>query len=125
MKKYCEYYLAVGPYDNWKVAFSKGCVWGLPKKRVSTWRSLNSGDIVFFYVESPTSAVTGYGSVVDTLYDESPFFLTTTGRNLCGRIDLGLTSYGLKSIRSMKSVLVLPISLWASPSTAVSKPLDC
>jgi hypothetical protein len=79
MQNYHDHYLAVGPYNNWKVAFSNGCVWGLPKNRVSTWHSLNSGDIAFFYVESPISAVNGYGNIVDTLYDESPFFADDYG----------------------------------------------
>jgi len=79
MQKYRDYYLAVGTYDNWEVAVSKGCLWGLPKRRALTWSFLNPGDTVFFYVMFPTSAVTGYGSVLDTLYDESPFFADDYG----------------------------------------------
>ncbi len=80
MKNYPHYYLAVGSYENWDVAFSNGFVWGLSKRRAMTWRFLESGDIVFFYVMFPTRAVTGYGSIVDKLYDESRFFADDYGK---------------------------------------------
>jgi len=77
---YHNYYIAPGSKENWQVAFTKGNIWGLPKGRESTWGSLNSGDIVFFYVESPRSRVIGYGQIQNAFYDRSPFFADDWGQ---------------------------------------------
>ncbi len=76
---YHSYYIAPGTSENWLVAFTKGNIWGLPEDRDPAWESLQSGDIVFFYVESPISRVVGYGQILDKFYDRSPFFADDYG----------------------------------------------
>jgi len=74
-----NYYIAPGSKENWQVAFSKGNIWGLPEWHRRTWESLEKGEIVFFYVESPLSLVVGYGLIQDTFCDRSPFFADDYG----------------------------------------------
>ena len=47
---------------------------GLPEGREDTWRWLKTGDIVFFYAESPRSAVVAYGEIQNIFFDRTPFF---------------------------------------------------
>ncbi len=76
---YQKYYVAPGTYENWRLAFTKGNIWGLPEWHRPAWESLESGDIVFFYVESPLSRVVGYGQIQDTFVDRGPFFADDYG----------------------------------------------
>jgi hypothetical protein len=54
-------------------------VWGLPETRKKTWEGLKQGDLVFFYVQSPISAVVGYGEIQKTFRDSVPFFADDQG----------------------------------------------
>jgi len=74
-----SYYIAPGTYENWCAALAKGSVWGLPKERLRTWRSLRRGDVVFFYVQAPFSGIVGYGEIQDTFEDRTPFFADDRG----------------------------------------------
>jgi hypothetical protein len=76
---YHNYYIAPGPKENWRVAFTRGGIWGLPESHRPAWESLQSEDVLFFYVESPCSRVVGYGRIQDTHYDRSPFFADDYG----------------------------------------------
>lgn len=76
---YQRYYVAPGTYENWRLAFTKGSIWGLPEWHRRAWESLESGDIVFFYVELPRSRVVGYGQIQETFVDRSPFFADDYG----------------------------------------------
>ena len=74
------YYLAVGSYDNWRNVFAKANRWGLPENKFRTWNRLEKGDIVFFYVETPLSAVVGHGVVLSKFYSEERFFAEDWGK---------------------------------------------
>jgi hypothetical protein len=76
---YHNYYIAPGTYANWQRAFTKGNIWGLPEWHRPTWELLTSGDAVFFYIESPKSAVVGYGEIRNTIYDGGSFFADDWG----------------------------------------------
>ena len=76
-----NYFIAPGTYANWQRAFSKGNIWGLPEWRRPAWESLTSGDVIFFYVESPKSSVVGYSEIVNTFYDRGLFFADDWGKD--------------------------------------------
>jgi hypothetical protein len=76
---YHNHYIAPGTYANWQRAFTQGNIWGLPEWRRPAWELLTSGDVIFFYVESPKSAVVGYGEIRNTFSDRSPFFADDRG----------------------------------------------
>jgi len=69
-----NYYLAVGSYENWQSALSKGNIWGLGENRRASWSRPKLGDVIFFYVEVPICAVVGWGTVVEKHHDGKPFF---------------------------------------------------
>lgn len=69
-----NYFLAVGSHENWKSAFGKGNIWGVGENRFRAWDQVQPGDILFFYVEIPVSAVVGYGTILSEFYDAKPFF---------------------------------------------------
>ena len=71
---YRKYYIAPGTLANLQRAFIEGNIWGLPDGRRDTWRWLKTGDIVFFYAESPKSAVVAYCEIQNTFSDPTPFF---------------------------------------------------
>jgi len=51
----------------------------LPEWHRPAWESLDPGDIVFFYLEFPISAVVGYGQIQERFYDPTPFFTDDWG----------------------------------------------
>jgi hypothetical protein len=71
---YRNYYIAPGTLANLQRAFSKGEIWGLPEGRQDTWHWLKPGDIVFFYAESPRSAVVASSEIQNIFFDPTPFF---------------------------------------------------
>jgi hypothetical protein len=73
-KMYRNYYIAPGILANLQRALTEGDIWGLPEGRRDTWRWLKTRDIVFFYAESPRSAVVACGEIHNTFLDPTPFF---------------------------------------------------
>lgn len=103
-----NYYIAPGTLTNWGSAFTKGNIWGLREDRRTTWDWLKAGEIVFFYVESPRSAVVGYGEIQDTFYDRTRFFADDWG---------GVTEWPLR----FRFRIILPTgALLALPGVSVT-----
>jgi hypothetical protein len=73
-KMYCNYYIAPGTLANLQRAFTDGAIWGLPEGRQDTWHWLKTGEIVFFYAESPRSTVVACSEIQNTFFDPTPFF---------------------------------------------------
>jgi hypothetical protein len=74
-KMYRNYYIAPGTLANLQHAFTEGCIWGLPGGpggRRGTWCRLKTGDLVFFYAESPKSTVIAHGEIQNSFLVSIP-----------------------------------------------------
>jgi hypothetical protein len=78
-KMYQNYHIAPGTKENWQLSFANGNIWGLPEWHKPAWQSLQRGEVVFFYVESPLSVVIGFGEIQDAFIDATPFFADDWG----------------------------------------------
>jgi hypothetical protein len=58
-----NYWLAVGPPNNWKTAFEQGNIWGLINKQKHWWDAIIENDTVLFYATQPVSGIIGYGAI--------------------------------------------------------------
>jgi len=57
-----NYWLAVGPVTNWKIALERE-LWGVPIAYRKHWELVGDGDIILFYVTVPVAGVVGYGAI--------------------------------------------------------------
>ena len=69
-----NYWLVVGPPENWKTAFEHGNIWGLILKQRYLWEKLNEGDSVLFYATKPVSGLIGYGVIKTKFRQDKPFW---------------------------------------------------
>ncbi len=79
-----RYWLAVGPPDNWRVAFARGNIWGVGVGRIQEvfWDLLNEEDILILYVTRPISGVVGFGTIRTKFKDtEHPLWPIEVKRN--------------------------------------------
>ena len=65
-----NYWLAVGPSENWETAFEQRNIWGLTEKQKHLWGNLTESDTVLFYATKPVSGIIGYG-IVQTKFRQS------------------------------------------------------
>jgi hypothetical protein len=71
-----NYWLAVGPPENWKATFEQGNIWGLTEtqRQKYIWNNLTEKDIILFYITNPISGVIGYGSVQTKFRQTKPLW---------------------------------------------------
>ncbi len=69
-----NYWLAVGPPENWKIAFEQGSIWGLTGRQGYLWEKLAENDTVLFYVKRPVSGLVGYGTVQTKFRQTKPLW---------------------------------------------------
>lgn len=71
-----RWWLAVGPADQWRVAFEEGNTWGLkPAGRPALmWEVLSEEDKVLFYITSPVAGVVGYGTIRRKFKQDKPLW---------------------------------------------------
>lgn len=71
-----KWWLAVGPPEQWQIAFEQGSIWGLGKTPLhdALWETLSEGDYVLFYASLPVSGVIGYGVVRRKFRQDKPLW---------------------------------------------------
>lgn len=69
-----NYWLAVGPPENWKTSFEQGNIWGLTKRQKHWWESLAKNDTVLLYVTKPVSGIIGYGAIQSKFRQTKPLW---------------------------------------------------
>jgi predicted RNA-binding protein len=69
-----NYWLAVGPPENWKTAFEQRNIWGLTGRQKHLWAALTENDIVLFYATKPISGIIGYGPVQTKFRQDQPLW---------------------------------------------------
>lgn len=69
-----NYWLALGPRENWGTAFQQGNTWGLTPRQKHWWEQLAKDDIVLFYVTKPVSGLIGYGSIQTKFRQNEPLW---------------------------------------------------
>ena len=69
-----NYWLAVGPAENWGTAFEQRNIWGLTERQKGWWGNLTEGDIVLFYATKPISGIIGYGTVQTKFRQDQPLW---------------------------------------------------
>lgn len=69
-----NYWLAVGPPENWKTAFEQGSIWGLTERQRYLWERLAENDTVLFYATKPVSGLIGYGTVQTKFRQSQPLW---------------------------------------------------
>ena len=69
-----NYWLAVGPPENWNTAFGQSNIWGLTERQQHLWKNLAEGDTVLFYATKPVSGIIGYGSVQTKFRQDQPLW---------------------------------------------------
>lgn len=69
-----NYWLAVGPPENWVTAFEQGNVWGLITRQKHWWDSLAENDVVLFYATKPISGLIGYGTIQTKFRQDKPLW---------------------------------------------------
>ena len=69
-----NYWLVVGPPENWKTALEQGGIWGLITKQKHWWDSLAENDLVLFYATKPVSGLIGYGIVRTKFRQDRPLW---------------------------------------------------
>ncbi len=71
-----SWWLAVGPPEQWQIAFEHGSTWGLraSAKHTAIWESLSEGDGVLFYATLPVGGVIGYGTVSRKFRQTTPLW---------------------------------------------------
>lgn len=69
-----NYWLAVGPVENWNTAFLHGNIWGLTERQKGWWIKLTEGDVLLFYATKPISGVIGYGTVKTKFRQDQPLW---------------------------------------------------
>jgi hypothetical protein len=57
-----RYYILVGDEDTWKTALSNN-IWGFSRNTKGSWNTCSPGDLLAFYVTSPTKKIIGFGRV--------------------------------------------------------------
>lgn len=74
-----NYWLAVGPPENWRTAFEHGNTWGLTERQKGLWNKLAEGDVVVFYATKPVSGAVGFGGVQTKFRQDQPLWPQETG----------------------------------------------
>jgi len=71
-----NYWLAVGPLENWKTTFEQGNIWGLTdtQRQKYIWNNLTENDIILFYITNPISGIIGYGTVQTKFRQTKPLW---------------------------------------------------
>jgi hypothetical protein len=69
-----NYWLAVGPPENWETAFEHGNIWGLITRQKHWWDSLAENDAVLFYATKPVSGLIGYGTIQTKFRQDKPLW---------------------------------------------------
>jgi len=71
-----NYWLAVGPPENWKTTFEQGNIWGLSEtqKQKYIWNNLTENDLILFYITNPISGIIGYGTVQTKFRQTKPLW---------------------------------------------------
>ena len=69
-----NYWLAVGPPENWETAFRQGNIWGLTSQQKRWWEKLSEGDIILFYATKPVSGLIGYGTIQAKFKQDKPLW---------------------------------------------------
>ncbi|MBM4092855.1 MAG: EVE domain-containing protein [Planctomycetes bacterium] len=68
-----NYWLAIGPADNWEIGIRKKA-WGVTPRHSKAWGLVEPGDTVFFYAMTPVKGLIGNGTVAKTEVDQKPFW---------------------------------------------------
>ena len=76
-----NYWMAVGPQENWTHSFENGNIWGCPGSTGirTQWTKANIGDILFFYITSPVKGIIGYGKIIAKSENTIPFWPIESG----------------------------------------------
>jgi len=69
-----NYWLALGPPENWETAFQQGNTWGLTTRQKHWWEQLAENDTVLFYVTKPVSGLIGYGAIQTKFRQSEPLW---------------------------------------------------
>lgn len=69
-----NYWLVVGPPENWKTAFEEGNIWGLITKQRHLWDQIGEKDTILFYATKPVSGLIGYGVVQTKFRQDKPLW---------------------------------------------------
>lgn len=69
-----NYWLALGPPENWETAFQQGNTWGLTPRQKHWWDQLAENDTILFYVTKPVSGLIGYGTVQTKFRQNEPLW---------------------------------------------------
>lgn len=69
-----NYWLAVGPLENWDTAFEQKNIWGLTERQKHIWNKLAEKDVVLFYATKPLSGMFGYGIIQTTFRQSEPLW---------------------------------------------------
>lgn len=68
-----NYWIITGSEQNMRLGVKHG-LWGIREGQADLWRTLKKGDLLFFYCTRPVSGIVGYGSVIDTHAETTPFW---------------------------------------------------
>jgi predicted RNA-binding protein len=69
-----NYWLVVGSFENWKVAFSHNNIWGLKLTQQRLWDNLSEGDNLLFWVTMPIGGLVGFGTVRTKFKQNKPLW---------------------------------------------------
>ena len=93
-KEKMRHYVLVGDEKSWRVAIEKN-QWGFSEKNKGLWNTIKEGELVAFYVTSPTQKIIGFGRISekfvskDLLWpDEKLFKKSIWGNRIKLNVDL-------------------------------------
>jgi len=69
-----NYWLVVGPPENWETAFEQKNIWGITEKQSQLWEKLLEDDIILFYATKPVSGLIGHGIVKTKFRQNTPLW---------------------------------------------------
>ena len=109
-------WILIGPSRHWKIGLKESPpVWGLTQRYYTTYIQMGKGDLLFFYVTSPVSGITGYG------YLEEKFEASFHKDRLIwpAEKDKGIPIWKL---RFNFSAWIIPVEYWKRDNLKVSLP---